>query len=713
MREDLRHKTWMSALSFLGSFLVLPVSWLIMRSNMSQDIPQDLEMAQIRDFFAQYFVVSSGVIAVAGAIITGLFGFRYVLRKRMVDVWHSLPVKRSTLFGACYLNGILIWIVPLVLNILLTLVLSGRFICSLGGGDALREVLWALLQSLAVLAAAYLLVYHLTLAAVMLSGNVLNALTAMVILGFGVIAVYGIVVVLFSYNMQTFYEPDYTKTVVYASPLLSAIYMIYARGDMSSDEWALWGGQAMLINLAVAAVLGLWACWLYCRRASEKAEQGICSRAAGALLRTLAGVAAGLCGWQLMQYMVMDHDYVTAAWGCFGLVLAGILTFGMLDIVIHMDFKAFFAHKLQMGLTIVLSLLICFSFYGDWFGYDTYLPEKEEVAGIAVFDFRFTNRYFYVQARDELLEGMEVQDVEAIYAYLESVVEREQLSDEVYDSRYGTMEYELVDTKVMLKNGRSYYRQYRLQEKDKALLWELLASEEYLRLAYCIDEAYAADCSSIVLSRYGKNAGVEPVSADVAASIIRAYNEDVIEDPEGVLQGGGRLLCRVEMSFSGHDGRYLDVYEDMERTTAALEEAGFREWVTPMAASETAEISLPLGSFVGSAATAEEIIFKAGVHYGLYDDREEEGGEGVSAETSDEMWQIYGSEPVVRIADPAEVEELMELVSYISPLRGWNLFQKEYVSVGITDAVGDRGTCYIPMGALPEKYILKFGDFAK
>ena len=33
MREDLRHKIWMLALSALGSFLMLTVAWLIWRSN--------------------------------------------------------------------------------------------------------------------------------------------------------------------------------------------------------------------------------------------------------------------------------------------------------------------------------------------------------------------------------------------------------------------------------------------------------------------------------------------------------------------------------------------------------------------------------------------------------------------------------------------------------------------------------------------------------
>lgn len=49
-----------------------------------------------------------------------------------------------------------------------------------------------------------------------------------------------------------------------------------------------------------------------------------------------------------------------------------------------------------MAGTVAASLLICFTFYWDWFGYDTRLPEPEEIAEIAVFDNNLTNHYLYI-----------------------------------------------------------------------------------------------------------------------------------------------------------------------------------------------------------------------------------------------------------------------------------------------------------------------------
>lgn len=119
MKEDLRHKIWMMALSVLTSTLMLPVVWLIWWSNRSGSGATDalflLEenrpkaILQTIDFFRGHFMLAGGFQTVAGALVTGLSGFRYVFHKNMVDTYHSMPVKRSTLFASGYLNGILIW----------------------------------------------------------------------------------------------------------------------------------------------------------------------------------------------------------------------------------------------------------------------------------------------------------------------------------------------------------------------------------------------------------------------------------------------------------------------------------------------------------------------------------------------------------------------------------------------------------------------------
>ena len=142
MGEDLRHKIWMAALFVLGNFLALPVAWLMMRNNLESSESLILEkLYHVFDFFTVYVIVFGGMTALPGALITGLAGFRFVFHKRMVDLYHSLPVKRSTLYGVCYVDGILLWFVPFVVCMLSACAMGGSFVYSLGGIQALGHML--------------------------------------------------------------------------------------------------------------------------------------------------------------------------------------------------------------------------------------------------------------------------------------------------------------------------------------------------------------------------------------------------------------------------------------------------------------------------------------------------------------------------------------------------------------------------------------------
>ena len=115
----------MLALSILGNMLALPVAYL-MRIN-SHSFSESVYytylswMSNIVEFFSELAVGLGGVVAIVGAVIVGLAGFRYLFHKNMVDTWHSLPVKRRTLFIISWLNGFLIWFIPFIVGFLGTL----------------------------------------------------------------------------------------------------------------------------------------------------------------------------------------------------------------------------------------------------------------------------------------------------------------------------------------------------------------------------------------------------------------------------------------------------------------------------------------------------------------------------------------------------------------------------------------------------------------
>lgn len=718
MGEDLRHKIWMAALSFLGNVLALPVAWLILKNNLdSSGRPAREELYQIYDFFVTYMILMGGMVALPGAMVTGLAGFRFVFHKRMVDLYHSLPVKRSTLYGVCYVNGILIWLVPFVICLLSVLIMGGSFAWSLGGTEALWTVLKNGLLTFLVLALAYLLVYHMVLLAAMLSGNALNALVSVGILGFGSVAVYGMVLLFFSIYMGTFLQDGDMGLAGIGSPLFSALYLLYSRAAGTAGEL----GKLLLENGAVMVFLGFWAWRLYCRRTSDLSEQGLCSRAVSALLRGVAGILGGMCGWLLMATTTTDAAAV--GWGVFGAVLAAAVVFGILDIVFRMEFRAFFAHKIQMGLIVGGTLLCCLAFYGDWFGYDSYLPRKDQVTELALLDINVSNRSSDRWA-DPAMENMSIRDRERIYAYLEAAVARANMPPEEYKKfNEGMPAWEDVRTKVTLENGRSYYRSYSVTKEEKEVLWKLFTSREYLEQAYCISEEMLDFCVEFNLGRKGRHTIAEPEREDLSR-IVRAYNQDVLADPETVLSGRGRLLTQVRLSFrqGGESGMVcLDVYEGMSRTVEALKQTGFQDWVEVEDGARVQAVLLPLGCSVGESVSPGEIIELARKSYGVYNPEQGIGTQNPWESDSDVQretlsweeteWEITQEErqPVLYVTDRAEVEELLGIISYMPPF-GSSIFRGGSEGIEILGTDGGRQTCYILEGMLPEKYVTRFGS---
>ena len=360
MREDLRHRIWMIAVSSLGSFLILPVLWLMTVSGRAASyVDTTVSAAYYLDsvrVFTGYLLVAGGALTVGMALVAGLGGFRFVFHKNMVDTYHSLPIKRRTLFAVCYLNGFLIYLVPLLFWLGVTLGMAVVYLHGTPGQVLIHGMLGEAFGNLLVLVAAFLLVYHMTLVAVMVSGNILNALTTAGIAGCGVFGIWQLFQVFYQYFMDTFYAaPPRNMGIVYGSPFVNAVYLLYLRAETMDAGLGLGEIRAFLLgDFGVAVLLGGLAWILYSRRSSELAEQGMRNKVFGAILRFLVGMGAGMLGYSLFR-----DTTGRAAWGVFGALLAEIVAFGIMDMIFQMDFKAFFSHRLQMAATAAVSLAVC------------------------------------------------------------------------------------------------------------------------------------------------------------------------------------------------------------------------------------------------------------------------------------------------------------------------------------------------------------------
>lgn len=734
MREDMRHKIWMLALSFLGSFLTMPVLWLLYYSDvdiantdrwLSSVTPQEQALAiagtleRMAEFFRHEMMVATGVIAIVGAVIVGLEGFRYLQQKSMVDTYHSLPVSKLQLFGVKYVNGVLIWLVPYLLCLILTLVFSAVVLARIGGLEGLSTMIWEAGINTVVLIASFLLIYHLMLLATMLTGNLLNTLAAAVVLGGGVIAAYGIGMGFMITYLHTYYaRGGGLLAALYGSPMAAPAYLIVSRVE---DESLFLGFPVAftLKCLAVALAMGGLALFAYLKRPSERAGRGLELKGVAGTMRVCVSVLGGMGGW-LFMYSLIGGSANSTAWGIFGTLLTGILVYGVLDVIFSMDFKAFFRHKWSMAASMVLTLLICFGFKEDWLGYDRYLPEQKDIqkVSIACYSYRASRQL------GEMLEEVELTDTAQIHAFLERGIENafgrthkpgEVLIEEAY---YGELYAE--DTfyvEVTLANGLSYCRVYPYYKWDEDVVLPLLCSEEYARGAYYLSEDMIDAC---IQMRSHSGVYRETTDEKVFREVAEAYNQDLLERPGAVILGEDRMMVRLYMRIQQYYTRNitLDIFEGMTHTLEAMERNGLWTFVqlpeTEKVESITFEVNGSGYRYQGDAALdpTERSIRN---YFGVYPDglpMTEEGAyesrfETAASAESDQQYSFV-------ITDPEEIEEVLALIQYSSMAHSGGVFVRDFVTgVTILDEQGAEWSVCVRRGALPEKYILRFLEEAK
>lgn len=770
MKEDFRHRIWMLALSILGNMLAMPVAYLMVVGEYRRYLDEPvMEYAYgiigLRTYFGTVLLSLAGFIAVCGALIVGFAGFRYLFHKNMVDTYHGIPVKRKTLFAATWLNGFLIWLVPFLTMFLVTLVLGEIRLSSLREklfsqpqlAVALRNMsdrnlveqmtegrlLLTALQTVGILIISFLLVYNLCLVAVMLCGNVLNTLVLAVFLGVGVIALYGLGKIFCVYYLDTYLgQSTALGLAIYASPLASSINLLVLRG---MDVFGKGEGGLLfpaLINLVIAVGMGAAAFFLYLRRPSELAEQGVKIKPVKIVVQVTVALAGVMSGWLIFCAVngSLRGGGETLAWGIFGALLVGILAFGVMDIIMNMDFKAFFRHKILMAATIAAGLLFCFAFRQDWFGYDSYLPREQQIAEISIWMSDACNQStlsYDVTAEDHPLQSVHIRDSAAAHAFLVEATGKGGKSagytveDALGTESLQTVRAESVYVKVTLKSGRKYYRRYLVTSADCDAAYALVETKEYRDANYAVSPEEIAQPGQVRLRHMGYTRTLPEESARrFAEDICTAYNRDLEENPGVIIKGTGRLFSVIQVG-----NRNLEVFEGMSHTRAALRKYGYENYADSPDVKDVAEIRLRLNNYYKDADLSKiDLVADARRTYGVFGD---DGGEtiqegepkpaGAAYEIYDEdteyeipdedmlmdQWTDEDGRIALSITDPGEIRELLGLISYESPRRT-SLFSTGEMTNTVQLVTADNTyTVRLYKGELPEKYILRFGELQK
>lgn len=554
MKENLRHRRGMALLCLLGSLLASPVAFLLYLDRITGCPPEYMvDVSQsLLNYLNNSHLTAQMIVLYLSAFLLGIEGFRHLFSRKMTDLWHSAPVTRNRLFGAIYGTGFLIWFIPFACGHLFVSVMTLLRMDS----PALRhDALLLLLAEFALIVLSFLMIYHVCLVAVMFSGNGKNAVSNALILGLG-----ACLVLLTIYNYAESYLHTFYKAgnMLPAAPFLG-LSPLAAPIDLYVCLTMAWGkarfslapytGTIVLCVIMTIANL-LLAIHLHAKRPTELAERGVDDRRVRIPLRFGTSVLAGLAVAMLFRISAEDPGLIRI---CLGAIIGSILTFVLLNILYHASPGAAFAHKGQMAAAVILSCGVVFLFSQGLFGYDSRLPDAEDILSISLHSSAFpgagyglrqderTNGYYYEKDDDRDLSANPVfTDAETNHRLLSTLVTMSGDDYHPYTENADTPVYFIrVAVHVNTAQG-SYAREYDFYADDagRKALKPFTDSAPFRDFYSPVASGLTEPCGILACPPSSLSASAYPVHMDDPeriAALQTAYAQDFAEhyDPVG------------------------------------------------------------------------------------------------------------------------------------------------------------------------------------
>lgn len=487
VRDEYKKLTWLTALMSLVFGLLIPFRVMMVMALSSSDykvewVGSAARMEELtKVFWSQigfghfentFFILCAGSFC-------ALCAFSYLHSAVKLDFYHSLPLKRETLFAVRGLSSILTFIVPYVICQLLGLLAGIPYGVDVASGAA--EQMAATGQGILF----YLAGYTGALLALMLTGKMLTTIFAVGVFGCYIPALWLLMLVLVELFLNTSMMEEtvltnFSNVLQYSSPwALSACQGININRETPKGLTGYWpdsSGISVLLLMIIA--LFLISLLLYRRRRTERAGSALAFRHTEMPVKLAlvipSAVAAGVMGYAIFQSVI---------WAFVFIVLFGALFCMIMEFIYRWDIRLVLAHKGQMVLAILAAVLIFCGFRYDLAGYNSYLPKQEEIEAMAVLDGN-TNYGYNVDGRwltdnREILDYLETDQVEPLYRIAECGVELERAADAFTEFEYSG-NYWFVYVKYHLKSGKEIYRQYQVNA-DVLIecMDQVLADESY------------------------------------------------------------------------------------------------------------------------------------------------------------------------------------------------------------------------------------------
>ena len=531
--ENMKRRNWVFWMSFLVFLCYFPGALILGLNNLSSryngaDAAGLIRLQERMTETVEAFFCLNGVmplLVIGFAILIGMQGFVYLHNKRQVDFYHSQPVSRKRRFLVLWFNGIAIFVVTYLINMVLGMAVAAAY--GIMSGTLISGALKAFLLYFLL----FLGIYHISMIAVLLTGNTLVSLLAMtVLLGYEIAAraMYVVMASSFFLTYGTGEEEKIFDTIL--SPIVNVYkYIVLAGNEKRYSQYVektYTYGRTAIGLLVLAALFGMVSFFLYAKRASESHGNSISFPKIKEILRFVLLVLAGSFGTYLIYYIAGE----SVALGIVGSVFFIALGHAVIQLIYEVDFRAIRKKWLTAAVSLVSVILLFLGFKYDWTGYDSRIPKQSQVESVylSLIAEGFAHDNYVMMDGTEIYmqsyerKNMELTDLDTIYELLEN---REQINmtPSEFDGIYNT-----IDFVFRLKNGKTESRRlYFKYEENLGLIDEIYHMEEYQLANNQVLEENFVDNYRIVSANYNDGLGEEEIPSIDIKALVDAYHKDV------------------------------------------------------------------------------------------------------------------------------------------------------------------------------------------
>lgn len=600
LANSLKSYWWLMLINTILFFLTGPVAFTMVMNSYKQykDFPQKIfDWFYIEGFYAFYLL-----ILVLG-VIMGLVMYNYLHHKRQVNFYHSLPITRVQLFTERLGIGTVVTFLPLVIIFIVMIILAAVY------GGNVGYALQATLGHLGRLLLFYFLSYTLTILAGQLTGNVLTHIFMTFLLHFGLLLLYGCLILLGTTFFNTFFISDQLQEhLTMLSPISYVLTFLDRYSDYSVTDPLIHmslGGLFGVLVISAAALLLAYV--LYLKRPSEASGQSV------------------IYVWlkQPLKWVVMFMAATVGAYAFLEIGGKGFMIFGLLlfigltqmtaEVIYNKDFKAIGKNLKGTLAFTVLFLALIGSLYYDIWGYDRYTPSAADVQSVQI---GFTNMAegYPAYEFEEMLPMQEPAQIETVIALLDKVTSQEAyVKNAALYGQTSETPSEIsssINVRYTMKNGRQITRSY---DRTPTILYEeefarLYDSQEFKNAFYLTDleqkNLTAVEITPVTTAFYNSNDDEYAFREELpemkmvySESLLEAVRQDIQVRNWNSLKHGAlfKVIFEFKEPMNGsfqYKNTEIAIYAEDVHTLALineLEEAHKLTYLTPMDTAERIE----------------------------------------------------------------------------------------------------------------------------